>query len=117
MLVIEDNVDHAQLLGEAIVSYFPSTKIHTTDSLEEGIQLAGRHRYTAIFIDAFLRNRPVLAHLTSLCQRRRQAPVIVIAGGGDEALAAEVIKHGATEYLVKNRETLERLPKILKKHF
>lgn len=116
VLLIEDNPDHARLVRDALAAAGAPVKIHTAETADDGIELAGRHAYRLILIDAFLQNRLVVNHLPSLRAARPGAPVIVLAGSGDEALAADVIKRGATEYLVKNRETLERLPALLKKY-
>lgn len=116
LLLIEDNPDHVQLLTEALATHWPTAKVHAVDAVDDGIELVGRNRYDAVFIDAFCQNRSVVHHLPTLCSLAPGTPILVLAGSGDESLAAEAIRLGAADYLVKNRATLVRLPTLVRKY-
>lgn len=115
ILLIEDNEDHAWLFSSTLGKTM-AAKLHTVGSIEEGLEALLCLSCRLIVVDAFLRNRSILPRLPLLRRRAPDCPLIVLAGSGDEALAAEAIKRGATEYVVKNREALERLPLLVKKY-
>lgn len=116
VLLVEDNADHAELLSDVLQEGFSPLKIHSVNSFDDAVELVSHNSYNLVCLDAFLNNRSVIDDLPSLCSLAGEAPVIVFAGSGDEALAAVAIKNGAAEYFVKNRETLQTLLHRLKKY-
>jgi DNA-binding NtrC family response regulator len=116
VLIIEDNVHHAEILTEVLDHHFAPVVIHTVDTIEDGIEFAAQSEYHLILTGAVIRDVPVSDAITKISKLSGDTPIIVISGKGDEALAAELIKRGATEYLVKTRETLEQLPELLARH-
>jgi FixJ family two-component response regulator len=85
VLIMEDNPSHAELLTEVLDRHFSPIIIHTVDTIK------------------------------AIRRRFKDIPLIVVTGRGDESLAAQLIRRGVTEYLVKTRETLESLPHVLEK--
>jgi DNA-binding NtrC family response regulator len=116
VLIVEDNVHHAEILTEVLDRHFAPVVIHTVDTIDDGIEFAAQSDYHMILTGAVIRDVPILDAVPKLAKLAGTTPIIVISGKGDEKLAAELIKKGATEYLVKTRETLEQLPALLAKH-
>jgi DNA-binding NtrC family response regulator len=116
VLLIEDNVHHAELITELLDKHFAPVIIHTVDTVKDGIEFASQSTYDIILTGAVIRETPITESIPKLAKLAGGAPLIVISGRGDERLAAEIIKQGATEYLVKTRETLEQLPSLLEGH-
>jgi DNA-binding NtrC family response regulator len=116
VLIVEDNVHHAEILTEVLDRHFAPVVIHTVDTIEDGIEFAAQSDYHMILTGAVIRDVPVSDAIPKLAKLAGTTPIIVISGKGDEKLAAELIKSGATEYLVKTRETLEQLPTLLNRH-
>jgi DNA-binding NtrC family response regulator len=116
VLIVEDNVHHAEILTEVLDRHFAPVVIHTVDTIDDGIEFAAQSDYHMILTGAVIRDVPVSDAILKLAKLAGTTPIIVISGKGDEKLAAELIKNGATEYLVKTRETLEQLPALLAKH-
>lgn len=116
VLIIEDNVHHAEILTEVLDRHFAPVVIHTVDTIEDGIEFAGKSHYHLILTGAIIREVPASDAISKISKLAGGTPIVVISGKGDESLAAELIKRGATEYLVKTRETLENLPELLRKH-
>ena len=116
VLIVEDNVHHAEILTEVLDRHFAPVVIHTVDTIDDGIEFAAQSDYHMILTGAVIRDVPVSDAILKLAKLAGTTPIIVISGKGDEKLAAELIKNGATEYLVKTRETLEQLPTLLAKH-
>jgi DNA-binding NtrC family response regulator len=116
VLIIEDNVHHAELLTEMLDKHFAPVVIHTVDTVKDGLEFAQQSSYDLILTGAVIRETPVTEAIPKMAKLAGGSPIIVISGRGDERLAAELIKRGATEYLVKARETLETLPSLLESH-
>lgn len=116
VLIIEDNVHHAEILTEVLDRHFAPVVIHTVDTIEDGLEFASLSDYHMILTGAVIRDIPVTDAIVQLSKLSHGTPIIVISGKGDESLAAELIKRGATEYLAKTKETLDALPEIIAKH-
>ncbi len=116
VLIIEDNVHHAELLTEILDRHFAPVIIHTVDTMEDGLEFSAQSIYDLLLTGAVIKDKPITDALPRLAKLAEGAPLIVISGRGDERLAAELIKRGATEYLVKTRETLDHLPELLDRH-
>ncbi|MFA4973722.1 MAG: response regulator [bacterium] len=116
VLLIEDNVHHAELLTELLDKHFAPVIIHTVETIEDGIEFSSQSVYDIILTGAVIRDEQITEAIPRLTKIAEGTPIIVISGRGDEMLAAEIIKRGASEYLVKTKETLEILPSIIAKH-
>jgi len=110
ILIIEDNVHHAELLTELLDRNFAPVIIHTVDTIEDGLQFAEKSHYDLLLTDGIINENPITDSMAELVKAVGSAPVVVISGRGDERLAAELIQQGASEYFVKTRESLETLP-------
>jgi len=115
VLIIEDNVHHAELLTETLDRHFAPVIIHTVDTFHDGKEFLTRSTYDLILTAAFIGSESIQGVVKDLLGLARGTPVIVITGKGDESLAAKLSRKGVAEYLVKTPETLERLPAIFKK--
>ncbi|MGL5881485.1 MAG: PAS domain-containing protein, partial [Xenococcaceae cyanobacterium] len=78
---------------------------------EEGLELCQQNlaKIDAILLDFFLPDLDGLEFLRSLQNFCQKIPVIVVTGQGDEAIAVELLKTGADDYLIKDRITTEQL--------
>lgn len=117
VLIIEDNVHHAELLTEVLDRHFAPVIIHTVDTIEDGLEFVSQSGYDLILTAGVVRDTPIVNSIPVLSAKSGGTPIVVISGRGDEKLAAEIIKKGAVEYLGKTRETLENLSTLLEKHF
>ncbi len=116
VLVMDDNPAHAELLTELLDRHFAPVIIHTVDTIKAGIEFLAQTQYDLILTDSMVGGDQLASQIKDLRKRFKFIPVIVITGQGDESLAAQLIRKGATEYLVKTRETLDLLPHILERY-
>jgi len=116
ILIIEDNIDHIELLSEVIERNFIPVDIHTVETVDDAIDFLGQTEYDLVFTDLYIESDSIVKQIPHLRSKLGETPIIVITGSGDESLAAEVIKRGATDYLVKNRDSLEKIPGIINKY-
>ena len=116
VLVVESNTHHAELITEILDRHFSPVIVHAVDSIDDAIDLAETSFYDLILSEAVLSGNAIMKDLARLRNVTNDIPIIVISGQGDEGLAANIIKHGASEYISKTRDALKTLPDILKKH-
>lgn len=117
VLIIEENVHHAELLTEILDRHFAPVVIHTVDTFRDGLDFLTQSHYDLILTAGFTGKNSIAEFADDIVARAAGTPIIVITGRGDESLAAELTKSGISEYLVKSRDTLDELPSVLKKHF
>lgn len=110
VLLLEDNVHHAELLTNIIEANFAPATVHITETLEDFLEFVQQYTYDIVFSDCFVRNRSIAPHLARIRKLLGNIPLVMITGSGDEELAAETIKRGATEYIVKSKDSLKNIP-------
>lgn len=116
VLILEENTDHLELLTSILEEHFAPIDIHTVESIEDCLDFLENAEYHIVFTGYYIHSTPITERLESIVTNAAGAPVIVISGSGDEAIAAQAIKLGASEYLVKDRKTMEKIPLLVAKY-
>lgn len=70
--------------------------------------------FDCIFLDYRLPDRDGLSLIKDLRQDKVNTPIIVLTGQGDEQIAVDLMKAGATDYLPKSKVSPDRLSRILR---
>ncbi len=97
-LAIEDNV----MLAQSIKDYLkPSWLVDTTESGEEGIELAKSHEYDAIILDLGLPGMDGQDVCTTLRKADITTPIIVLSGMSETDTKVLLLNKGADDYLTK----------------
>lgn len=117
VLILEENTDHLELLTSLLEEHFSPIDIHTVENIEDCLDFLEQTDYDIILTGCFIHNICITERLNDIVNSARGAPVIVISGSGDEHIAAQVIKLGASEYIVKTRKSLEKIPALVAKYF
>jgi len=111
ILLIEDNVDHRELMRRALTEHDRTWQVVGVASGEEALRhLAGGETYNLVLLDYSLPGRDGLEMLEEIRRGEAPPPVVVVTGRGDEKVAAEAMKGGAYDYVVKSDGYLQRLP-------
>ncbi|MCC5926139.1 MAG: PAS domain S-box protein [Bacteroidetes bacterium] len=113
-LTVEKDSASQELLPEILSPFFPSINIVSARSIEEvRINIKGKIRPDVVFADYELSDGSA-ADLISFCD---EVPVIVALQDNNPAVAEELMKSGAFDYIVKspNRSYLQILPYIVEK--
>lgn len=115
LLAIDDDPGDLVILGrylENLESYdvLLAARHDAGDLLAE----ARRGDYDAIFLDYRLGAATGLDMLRNLREAGVRTPVVMLTGHGDEQLAVELMKAGATDYLGKSRLAPDRLCQVLR---
>ncbi|NJN47934.1 MAG: response regulator [Candidatus Competibacteraceae bacterium] len=110
VLVVEDNPGDLLLLkemlkdaGEENNPFLPPFQLHEAMNLQIASQCLKDQVFDIILLDLNLPDSQGLATFTDLRDQLSDGAVVVLTGLADNALAMEAIRHGAQDYLVKNR--------------
>lgn len=116
ILLIEDNQDHAELIERALEQEFRDVEVVVAESAQEAYDvLKENKRFDLVLTDYYLPDAKGESHIRQLHKKIPNIPIVVVTGQGDEKIAARSIKAGAEDYVVKTRDVLAALPRILKR--
>lgn len=115
ILYVEDKSDHVDLVTGALQAQLPGTLIEHTQRMHEALLCLANRPYDLVLLSSHLDDEPVIHDIHSVIAASSGAPVVILAGSGDERSAASAVRHGATEYLIKTRESLEILPFLVQR--
>ena len=118
VLYAEHNGQDVDLTRRHLAQFAPRISIvEAADASETFRRLADQpadHPYDAVLLDYRLPGMDALEILKELRQvHKSDLPVILITGQGDEEVAVQALKLGATDYVPKNPGYLHKLPSVL----
>jgi signal transduction histidine kinase len=82
--------------------------------LTDPVTSSKRNFFDCVFLDYRLPDRDGLALIQELQNRGIKVPLIVLTGQGDEQIAVDLMKAGASDYLLKSKISPEILEKTLR---
>jgi len=109
ILVVDDAVEYARMIGEFIRMSEPEAVVDVADGYESALGAFGRSTYDVALFDYWLGSRDGLALLREIRARGFDTPVVVMTGRGAEEVAVDAMKAGACDYLSKAAVTPEAL--------
>jgi diguanylate cyclase (GGDEF)-like protein len=111
VLLIEDNPGDARLIREMIGDEpEASFVVEVVDRLAKGLERLSTGKETSLVIlDLSLPDSFGLETFAKVYAHSPAVPIIVLTGNDDDSLALSAVKHGAQDYLVKNRLDRELL--------
>lgn len=120
ILLVDDNVRHAQLLAETMgdvgVAYSgaqPYSLTHVTH-LDEGMELLTRKDFDVVLLDLSLPEAPGLDALMHLRERFESVPLIALTARGEDELANLALQAGAQDFLQKGNITGDLLARTIR---
>ena len=115
VLLIEDNEDDAVLIRDVLSRQGgePIT-VDWADRLDTGLAQLAHGPFDAILADLSLPDNHGLDIVSTLRRHRRDAPVIVLTGLDDAAVAERALRHGAQDYWVKSRLSPDGLTRAIR---
>lgn len=102
ILVVEDNVDDVMILQRHFSRLEGSYHVDIAYTAAEAIRRTTTQIYDVAFIDQHLPDTRGEALIRQIQESLPNLPVIMLTGQGDERLAVEVMKAGASDYLRKD---------------
>lgn len=92
-------------------------RVLTAPNAPDAIDLVGREQPEIVLLDYMMPGMDGFAALTEIRQRFPDTYVIMLTGRGNERIAVELMKAGASDYILKpflNLDLLERVERVLK---
>ncbi len=87
--------------------------VHILHDPEEGLAHLQNAPVDALVLDYSLPKMSGLEVLQEIKKRHSGLPVIMVTGQGDERIAVEAMRHGVYDYLVKTKDFLDLLPRVV----
>ena len=102
VLVVDDDVLDRMAVCRALRTIDPPISMDEAVDGASALTMLSQAEYDCVILDYRLPGTDGLAVLKTLREHRIDVPVIMLTGQGDERLAVELIKAGATDYLLKS---------------
>ncbi len=104
VLLVEDNPVDADLVGELLAEETPGRFAAThVERLSQALACLSEGEFDVVLLDLSLPDSQGLATLSRAQEEAPEAPIIVLSGADDEALALSAVKAGAQDYLAKGQ--------------
>ncbi|MCA9664743.1 MAG: response regulator [Myxococcales bacterium] len=107
LLVVDDDVVDQRAIARALRAALDIKSIETRDEARSALELLEGRRFDCVVLDYGLPDADGLEVVRTLRARHDAVPIVVLTGGADEAIAVELMKAGASDYLLK--ANLERV--------
>ncbi len=108
ILVLEDDVGHADLIRRVFSRATASWRLTLVETVQEARECLEHEEFELILADLLLPDGRGIELLDS--RSDTLWPVVVMTSHGDESAAVEAMKAGALDYLVKSDRSLTELP-------
>jgi signal transduction histidine kinase len=113
LVVDDDQVDRMTVRRSLARAGVPAKLEEACDGASMAAALENQ-TYDCIFLDYQLPGQDGLALLQQLRHQGIRIPIIMLTGQGDEQIAVELMKAGASDYLTKTNISPERLEQVLR---
>ncbi len=101
VLIVEDDEDDDLLIREMLAEAPVGFEIERVARLEAALERMGGDRIDVVLADLTLPDSHGIATFRRLYRHPSRAPILVLSGIDDEALALRTVEEGAQDYLVK----------------
>lgn len=117
LLVLDDDeVDRLQL-KKALRSCGFTCKLTECEDANSIIDMAYKISFDCIFLDYLLPGENGLQLVKKIREADIKTPVVIITSHGNESIAVELMKSGASDYIIKNEISGQSLGQILRNVF
>lgn len=109
VLLIDDDEDYRILIRDLLKEFDLKIEMDEADSSAKGMAKLQSQPYDCVLIDYLI---PGISGFNVIKEAKKSGidtPFIIITGYGNEDLAEELIKEGATDYLSKDQLNLKTL--------
>jgi len=101
ILLVEDNPADARLLQEALAETAEPFDVSHVELLQAALDRVASEPFDAVLLDLFLPDSRGMETVERATAAVPQAPIVVLTGSDDEAVAIEAVRRGAQDFLVK----------------
>jgi signal transduction histidine kinase len=114
LLVVDDDVVDRTTVRRGLRSTGVQAEFMEADSFRAAVDTLLRDRFDCAFLDFRLPGGDGLQVLREVRSAGIRTPIVMLTGQGDEQLAVELMKAGASDYLPKGTVSPERLAQSLR---
>ena len=114
LLIVDDDEFDRQAAIRAIRAAKIVADIFEANDCATALKLISHHTFDCLFLDYQLSDGDGLALLKTIRSQGIDTPIVMLTGHGDEQLAVELMKAGASDYLAKSRLSPEELARSLR---
>jgi len=114
ILLVNRDLNNSLSIEKALENCNGSLEIIRAQDADQGLRIVDRQLVDIIILD-YQSTQDDRKLLDELNLRKTNIPVIALVEKGSELLAAEAIKEGACDYLIKDKTYLEALPQCINK--
>ena len=115
LVIIEDEEAHFQLMKRAIEKAYPFASLYYFQEAAGCIHKLDEINPDILIADYLMPGMNGIELLEYLNRKKRNIPVIIITGQGDENIAIQAMKLGAWDYLVKSGDFFTLIPSVIEK--
>jgi putative two-component system response regulator len=109
ILVVEDDLDHATLVGEVIRRSVDGARVVHAGDVATAQRLLADSAWSLAILDHHLPDGTGLDLLDSIRLADPSVPILMMTGEGSERIAVEAFRRGASDYVVKGNNSMQEL--------
>ena len=114
LLIVDDDLVDRRAVKRLLATAGVAAEIVECGDRDSALAAVQRERFDCVLLDYRLPGTDGLTLLRDLRDRSMDLAVVALTGQGDQELAVELMKAGASDYLDKNNLTPERLERSLR---
>ncbi|MBW4645560.1 MAG: response regulator [Goleter apudmare HA4340-LM2] len=114
ILVVDDDEVDRMAVRHALTKAGVQMELSEVVNGHDAISALANTNYDCVFLDYRLPDQDGLTLIHKLRSSEIKVPLVVLTGQGDEQIAVELMKAGATDYLSKSRVSSETLAQVLR---
>jgi signal transduction histidine kinase len=114
ILIVDDDEVDRMAVRRAIKTAGIQVEVHEADTCAGAILALKTQPFDCIFLDYRLPDQDGLALVQMIREEGILSPLIVLTGQGDEQIAVDLMKAGASDYLAKSKISPGRLAQMLR---
>ncbi|MBD3306299.1 response regulator [candidate division KSB3 bacterium] len=112
ILLIDDS-EASQTAISSVLSEQDEYILTTVASAKEGLAYAEQEDFDLILLDYSLPDMNGIQLLQMLHKKSPDLPIIMVTGSGSERIAVRALKTGASDYMVKSKDFISKLPHVV----
>ncbi|TVQ22363.1 MAG: hybrid sensor histidine kinase/response regulator [Leptolyngbya sp. DLM2.Bin15] len=114
ILVIDDDEVDRMTVRRSLIKAGFRLQVVEVENCTEAIATLQASSFDCVFLDYRLPDQDGLLLVQQVRQIGIRVPLVVLTGQGDEEIAVDLMKAGATDYLVKSRISSDSLARVLR---
>lgn len=114
VLIVDDDQVDRMIVQRALKAAGIVVVCAEAEDCDQALATLSAAQFDCIFVDYRLPDQDGLALVQQIRQQQIATPIVVLTGQGDEQIAVELMKAGASDYLAKDRLAPDSLAQVLR---